>query len=643
MRFVLAIAAFFVAAVMIAFGIAQRTVLLEPSSIELAVTTQDGDPYSVIDASALLAHPGAQTVKVSGSGPVMMALGRAADVTAWIGEEPFETVRFDKKTNELTTKAPAPAEDPTPSPTPTASPTETPSPGATTPAPPATAEDAAADAAADATADAAAKVADPTANPAGSDLWLEEYSGTGSVSATLSIPEGYSLLVAGDGSEPAPSKITITWPLDNSTPWAGPLIVGGLVLLLVGLVSYLLALLHLRRSRRPRRNMPKGPRMPKLPRAPKPKTIKEVTGSGGGRRAIGRAPRVAVLPVILIGGLALSGCSADYWPTFGPEPTTSASASATATSDSTPEPIADEDIKPPAVTVPQLERIVRKIAVLAGDADKALNVDAIKTRFTGPALKLREANYKVRATLPDEPAPDAIPASPVVVTAPQQTDSWPRLVMTVIQNQDDPTTKPTALVMTQESPRANYLVRYAVSLTADATVPGLAPAVIGSPIVAPDSEFLLLPPNQVAAAYSDIILQGDKSQYYPLFDTESDPLLAQVGVATKEKRRADLPATAAIEFTNEPGEGLTFALATNDSGAVVTANIEETETVKPIDGGTVSPQNAAKAYSGVENSAKGVTQTYGDQILFYVPPAGSTEKIKLLGFSQGLVSASEVP
>jgi len=381
--------------------------------------------------------------------------------------------------------------------------------------------------------------------------------------------------------------------------------------------------------------------MPKLPRAPKPKTIKEVTGNGGGRRAIGRAPRVAVLPVLLIGGLALSGCSSDYWPTFGPEPTISASA--TATADSTPAPVADEDIKPPAVTVPQLERIVRKIAVVAGDADKTLNVDAIKTRFTGPALLLREANYKVRATLPTEAAPDPIPASPVVVTAPQQTDSWPRVVMTVIQNQEDPTTKPTALVMTQESPRDNYLVRYAVSLTADATVPGLAPAVIGSPIVAPDSEFLLLPPDQVAVASADILLQGDKSQYYPLFDTESDPLIAQVGVASKEKRRAELPATAAIEFTNAVGEKLTIALATNDSGAVVTANINETETVKPTDGGTVSPQRGPKAYSGVENSAKGVTQTYGDQILFYVPPVTATDqKVQVLGFSQGLVSAAEL-
>ncbi|KQP01280.1 hypothetical protein [Leifsonia sp. Leaf264] len=629
MRFVLAIAAFFVAAVMIAFGIAQRTVLLEPSSVTLEVSTQDGDSYAVIDASALLAHPGAQTVRASGSGPVIMALGREADVTAWIGDEPFDTVRYDAKANELTTKAPGSTSTPTPTPTPTSE--STTSPGSASPTPSAPAADAAAKAPAD---------ADPTANPAGSDLWLEEYTGTGSVSATMSIPEGYSLLVAGDGTTPAPSKITITWPLDNSTPWAGPLIVGGLILLLLGLVSYLLALLHLRRSRRPRRNMPKGPRMPRLPRAPKPKTIKAVTGNGG-RRSIGRAPRIAVVPVVLVAGLALSGCSADYWPTFAPAPTTSASASAT--SEATPDPVADEDIKPPAVTVPQLERIVRKIAVLAGDADKNLDVDAIKTRFTGPALELRESNYKVRATLPDYAAPDAIPAAPVVVTAPQQTDAWPRVVMTVIQNQDDPTTKPTALVMTQASPRENYLVRYAVSLTADATVPGLAPAVIGSPIVAPDSEFLLLPPEQVSTAYADILLKGDKSEYYDLFDTENDPLIAQVGVAKKDERRAALPATASIDFTNSVGSGLTIALATNDSGAVVTANINETETVKPTDGGTVSPQNAAKAYSGVENSAKGVTQTYGDQILFYVPPAGSTEKIKLLGFSQGLISASEVP
>ena len=41
-------------------------------------------------------------------------------------------------------------------------------------------------------------------------------------------------------------------------------------------------------------------------------------------------------------------------------------------------------------------------------------------------------------------------------------------------------------------------------------------------------------------------------------------------------------------------------------------------------------------------STKGVVATYGDQLLFYVPPAGSDSKIVLLGYTQGLVKAGEV-
>ncbi|MFX6118611.1 hypothetical protein ABTE85_20350, partial [Acinetobacter baumannii] len=60
--------------------------------------------------------------------------------------------------------------------------------------------------------------------PVGSDLWLDEYQQTGSVSTTLQLPSDMSVLVASDGSAPAPTNITVTWPIDNSTPWAGPLI-----------------------------------------------------------------------------------------------------------------------------------------------------------------------------------------------------------------------------------------------------------------------------------------------------------------------------------------------------------------------------------------------------------------------------------
>jgi hypothetical protein len=77
----------------------------------------------------------------------------------------------------------------------------------------------------------------------------------------------------------------------------------------------------------------------------------------------------------------------------------------------------------------------------------------------------------------------------------------------------------------------------------------------------------------------------------------------------------------------------------------VAVSVNETEIVKPInDGATVSPSGAAsKALSGITSSAKGILNTYSDQLLFYVPTAGSSDRIILLGFAQGLTKSAELP
>jgi hypothetical protein len=604
-RFVLAIVAFVFAAVMIVLGIAQRTVLLEPSATSLSTTVEGDAPYTVVGSSALSANPGSQTLKVSGPGTVFLAYGRTADIRAWLGDSEYTAVTHKDGVNSLRVAAA------TPTPAPTAAPE----------APPAS----------------PASEAPANANPAGSDLWLAEYTADRSLTTTINVPQGISVLIASDGTKPAPQNITISWPIDNSTPWAGPLIAAGGLLLIVGLALYLWALLHLRRSRGPRRNLPSGPRMPRLPRPPRPKSIKasQITG----RKSITRS-FVAVVPVLLVSGLVLSGCSADFWPKVAP----GAAPSATAT----PQPTADsaENAAAPAVTVPQLERIVRRIAVLTKDADSTLNADTIATRFTGPALDQRLANYKIRAVMPDYPAPPALPASPLRLTLPQQAASWPRVVLSVIQNPDDPTVAPTAILLRQESPRSNYRIEYAVQLEAKAKVPGVAPATIGAPIIPPDSNFLLMSPDKVGAAYADILMQGEASPSYSMFQAEGDTFRTQVGVDKKNEKKAALPTTASIEFGSGPGSGKTTALATNDSGAIIAVSLTETETVKPVDAGaTVSPQDGtpSKALSGVSATAKGIQSTYGDQLLFHVPAAGSKEKIVLLGFAQGLTSSAELP
>jgi hypothetical protein len=600
-RFVFAILAFVLAALMIAFGIAQRTVFLEPASASLTATIGDGSRYAVLDGSDLTSIPGSQTITVSGADTVFMAYGRTADIQAWIGDDSYANVGLDEDGTAFTV---------------------TPDTGTAVETTPVEGQP------------------EVPVNPAGSDLWLEEFAGQGSVTTTLNLPDGISVLLASDGAAPAPTSISVAWPTDNSTPWAGPLIVGGALMALVGFVVYLLGLLHFRRSRRPRRNVPRGPRMPRLPRAPRPKTIKasEITGP---RRTIGRS--LIAVPVVLATGLALSGCSPEFWPSDAPQPSGTAMLTATPTPTGTDAPVVDE-LPPPAVSQPQLERIVGGIVSLAAEADAALDSDRLSTRFTGPALEQRLANYKVREADPSFAPTIALPAAPLTLTLPQQTDSWPRVVMTVLQAEDDAAVPTMALVLKQASPRENYLVEYTIQLEASAKVPDVAPASIGAPLIAPDNKFMIMAPGEVGPAYADLLLTGEASPTFAQFEPEGDTARVLLGVENKAKQETDLEDTASIEFSNAAGSGEVVALATNDSGSIVAVSVNQMTQVKAVNGkATITLNGPSKALSGITETAKGIESTYGIQILFHVPPANSSDKIVLLGFSQGLISSVELP
>jgi hypothetical protein len=599
-RFVFAILAFVLAALMIAFGIAQRTIFLEPAAASLTATIGDGSRYAVLDGSALAAVPGSQTITVSGSDTVFMAYGRTSDITAWIGQDSYADVSLDADGTafSVTTETGTPSDE---------APTE----GAELPT-----------------------------NPAGSDLWLEEFTAQGSLTTTLNVPEGISVVLASDGTAPAPTEISVAWPTDNSTPWAGPLIVGGALMALIGFVIYLLGLLHFRRSRRPRRNVPRGPRLPRLPRAPKPKTIKasEITGP---RRSIGRS--LIAVPLVLVTGFVLTGCSPEFWPGAAPEPAGSATATASPTPSGTGTPVLDE-LPPPAVTQPQLERIVGEIVTMTAAADAAMDGDSLATRFTGPALEQRLANYTMRTNDPEFAPTIALPDAPLTLSLPQQTATWPRVVMTVLQSVDEASVPTVALVLKQASPREKYLVEYTIQLEASAQVPDVAPASIGAPLIAPDNKFMILPPDEVGPAYADLLLNGEASPTFSLFDPTGDTARTRLGLENKTQRETDLEDTATIEFSNAAGSGEVVALATNDSGSIVAVSINEITKVAAVNGkATITLEGSSSALSGIDSTAKGVESVSSVQILFHVPPANSTDPIVLLGFSQGLISSVELP
>ncbi|KZX20699.1 hypothetical protein [Rathayibacter tanaceti] len=528
----------------------------------------------------------------------MLAYARTSDVLGWVGGSPYDAVGYSTANDALT------AEQET-----------------------GEGVELSADVA---TADAA------VVDPRGSDLWLEQFEGTGSISVALDVPDDVSILIASDGTAPAADSVRVSWPVDTATPLAGPLLLGGAIFLLIGLGLYVWAFVHLRRQHGPRRKGPQG-RIPRGARRPRPRAgIQASVASTPLRRRRG----ALVLPVVLGTTVLLSGCSSDYWPDLAAGASAAPTASVTATPGA--EPVAADPT--PVVTTQQAEAIVAEVSDVASRADAARDAGILAERFQGESLTERTTNYEVIAKGGTIDPPQAIPGSPVSLVLPQDTETWPRLVTAVVQNSADTTQAPIALMMSQASPRTDYKVDYAISLEANARIPDVAPVTVGTSIVAPDSRLMKLAPQTVGSAYADILANGDSSQYAGLFSPDGDTLRGQVGVDKKNADREALPDTASIEFSNKPGTSPTIALATNDSGALVAASIAETSTVRPTaEGSTVSTSGASQSLLGTDKSTTGIETTYGYQLLFYVPPVGSEEKIVMLGWSQGLVSVVQLP
>jgi hypothetical protein len=620
-RFVWAVAAFVLATVMIGAGLAQRTIFQGPRTETAAISVEDDTPYLLIDGAVLNQMPGTQTLRAQMEGDIFASYGRTADMKAWLAGAEYTHVTLNGEGALQTTVV-----EPEPAAVDEGS-TDAPTGDAAVP------DAAAGDAAGDTTGDTA--TAAPGRSPIGSDLWLDEYQQTDLLIAPLQLPEGMSVLVAADGTAPAPSTVTVTWPPQTSTPWAGPLIVVGGILMAIGVFLYILGIRHARRKRGPRR---KGLPLP----VTEPIDIaidhddKGVISSSTPptRRAVSSGRRAfAVLPVVAVSALLFSGCSADAWPQLGATPTPSPTATV----------IAPTTQQAPAVTKAQAERILTRIASTVADADAALDGDLADTRLEGAALAARDTNYKLRAAIADYPAPAPILAKPLEIILPQAVDGWPRSVIAVAD--DDESKTSSIMVLTQQDAWADYKLSYVASLEASTSLPNLAPWYIGASRVEPDSPFLLLPPDQVAAAYADVINKGEDSESYDLFEAEGDQLRASIA-ADRDRRLSDFNttgvSTASLEFSSAPGVQAPFALQTIESGAIVAVNINEIDTAKPTVAEAViksGDNTSVEALAGADQSPTGFQTTFSDQVFFYVPGPGSNEKIRLLGYSSDILDA----
>jgi hypothetical protein len=626
LRFVWAVAAFVLAAVLIGAGIAQRTIFVGADTTETEISTSDGLPYTMIDGSVLTSMPGAQTLTASvDSGPVYASYGRSADVADWLADVSYTRVSLDDS-GEIVTEVVEPEQ-------------ETPADTATDA--PATEGEAGTD---QATADGGTTDQTTTAtgrNPAGSDLWLDEFTDEGTLTAQLQLPDTMSVLLASDGTAAAPATIGIRWPLDNSTPWAGPLIVAGSILMLLGVFLYLLGIRHARRSRGPRRKGIPQPVTQPLDTIPAGDAeAKGVISAGTPRRALRGGTRgFVVIPALAVAGLLFTGCTAESWPQIGASATPSPTASV----------IADDAQDAPVVTETQAKRILAKVAQTVSEADVAADGELASTRLAGAVLDERKANYLIRSKVADHPALPAIPTEPLQIVLPQAYDEWPRTFMTVVGEEGDTTVAPTVAVLTQEDAWSEYKLTYLASLAASAEFPGgVAPATIGAALVPPDSPFLILEPQELAAAYADVVDKGENSASASLFEEEGD----QFRVKVAEDRRNRLEQfnqtgaeTGSLTFSSAAGAYPAVGLATLESGAIVAVTLTETDTVKPTNSDAVIKLDGnatAEALAGTASSASGFQTNFSDQLFFYVPNQADGGQIRLLGYASNILSAGVI-
>jgi hypothetical protein len=615
-RFVWAVAAFVLAAVMIGAGIAQRTVFQGPTSETAELSVSQDAPYLLIDGAVLNSLPGAQTLRAQGEGNIFAAYGRTADLKAWLADASYNEVSLGRS-GEIVSEMvePTAAEEDVVE-------------GEAAPVP---------DAAATPAPDATAPAATATRSPIGSDLWLDEFQQEDVLIAPLQLPEEMSVLVAADGTAPAPSDVSVSWPIASTTPWAGPLIVGGAVLMAIGVFLYILGIRHARRSRGPRR---KG--LPVAVTEPIDLAIdgadKGVISSGPAtRRSVSTGKRAfAVVPAVAVSALLFAGCSSDSWPQLASTPTPSPTETV----------IVPEGQQAPAVTKAQAERIIARIAGTVADADEALDATLAGTRLDGAVLEERATNYKLRGAITDFPALSAIPTKPLEIVLPQSYEGWPRSVMAVVNDEADKTAS--IMLLTQEDAWSPYRLTYLSSLEAATEMPDLAPVYVGAQQVPPDSSFLVMAPDQLAAAYADVINKGAESEFAGQFEADGDQFRTSVA-ADREERLAAFNTTAAstgsLTFDSVPGAHPPLALATLESGAIVAVNVNEIDTVQPTNADAViklDTNPTVKTLAGAEQSATGFTTTFSDQLFFYVPGLGSSEKIRLLGYSSEILDAKVI-
>ncbi|MET1063685.1 MAG: hypothetical protein ABWX85_01810 [Arthrobacter sp.] len=612
MRFKTAVALVLLGLLTLLAGIGQKTFWAPAETV--TATAPDGStaaPLTVFDEKLRAMRDGTVTINVKGEGSFMLAAGRPDDVEAWVGKTAHNTVSGvteDGKSLQLTH---ADGEATSPS-------------------------------------------------PAGSDLWVSTENANGELKYNWTPPADgdWSLLLATDGTKPAPSSITMTFPNDTSTPWAVPLMVLGALMILAGA-----ALLVLK---------------PKSGTRAGTGSSGSNGGSNGGSSFAARAQAkaaarsearksagaTAAVPVVESPAAGTKGTApADTAPTntggkFTAAPVTVAQRlrasgavvavlTATAVAGSgvaaqasqSPAPssaAAEQATDSPVLVDAQFRRILEQVASAADAGDAAKDASKLAPRVAGTELEVRTQNYKIRSQVGSYEARMPVRATKLLTTVVTEQRSWPRTVMAVTQGEGN--VVPQLLTLTQASPRENYKLVLTTPLQPGTTFPAIARG--GTQALAPsDKSGLLYSGEEALSGLGDRLNTADSAFKDKLAEGPSSPYIADTLAYQADVVSSGVNGNFAFTHKVVPESVVVFRTADGGALALGRLNFAFDGTPK-ASGDKLTIGDDAAALAGGKETSTGMVLNFAESVAVYIPPAGSKDPMKLVAATRGLTGAS---
>jgi hypothetical protein len=568
-------------------GIGQKTFWAPAESFTASAPADaTAAPLTVFDEKLRTLHGGAVKINVKGEGSFLLAAGRPDDVDAWVDKTAHNTVSGvsdDGKALQLThTEGEATAP-----------------------------------------------------SPAGSDLWVSAENASGEMNYSWTAPADgdWALLLATDGTKPAPASITMTFPNDTSTPWAIPFMVVGGLLILAGA-----ALLVLKpgtgRGGRGSTDATGSARATRSAGAtataqPTEQGRAELNAPGRntstGRSAawLRRSGVAGVVGVLTAAAVTGTGVAAQAGQTLSTSPSTSSTA-------------ADQAAGAPVLLDAQFRRILEQVAGTVDAADAAKDAGKLEPRVAQAEFEVRSQNYKIRSQVGSYGARMPVRATKLLTTVVTTQRSWPRSVLAVTQGEGN--VVPQLLTLSQASPRENYKLVGASPLQPGTTFPDIARG--GTETLAPsDKSGLLYSGEEALAGLGDRLTSADSGFKDKLVEGESSPYIADTLAY-----QADAVSTGVngnFSFTHKVVPEDTVVFRTADGGALVLGRLNfEFDGTPKAPGDKLTIGDDAAALAGGKETGTGMVLVFAESVAVYVPPTGSTDPMKLVAATRGLVGAA---